>query len=231
MMRKHKLAVTLFVIGLSIFAFPHVVQWINKHIHATEVEQFHRELESIPPSEITKTLDAVKQCNDSIFQNEDNVHDPFTEQYDRNEYKGCEEAPNNGDHFASIEIPKLDLMIPIYLGASDENLAKGVGQVDGSSLPIGGINTHTVLAGHRGMGTKAMFRHIDYLQNGDTFYIYTLNEKIEYQVYDTKVILPHETESLTIHEGKDLASLISCHPYPNNTHRLVVYGERMDNTE
>src|SRR5690606_36446380 len=102
----------------------------------------------------------------------------------------------------------------------------GIGQVEGSSLPIGGESTHTVLAGHRGMGTKAMFRNLDVLRPGDTFFIYTLEGRLEYHVYDVEVILPHETENLQINEGKDLASLITYQLYRVNSHRLVVHGER-----
>lgn len=117
--------------------------------------------------------------------------------------------------------------IPVYLGTSEEELSKGIGHIEGSSLPIGGMNTHTVLAGHRGMGTKAMFRNLDALESGDAFYIFTMNEKLKYVVNDIRVILPHETQGLHVIEGEDLASLITCHPYRSNSHRLVVQGKRI----
>ncbi|WP_308446062.1 class C sortase [Halalkalibacter sp. APA_J-10(15)] len=85
-------------------------------------------------------------------------------------------------------MPKLELVLPIYLGASDEILDKGVGQVEGSSIPIGGEGTHTVLAGHRGLGTKEMFRHIDELREGDVFYIYTWSETLSYRVSEKQII-------------------------------------------
>ncbi|AOM83852.1 class C sortase [Salisediminibacterium beveridgei] len=130
--------------------------------------------------------------------------------------------------FASIEIPKLSLKMPIYLGASRPVLAKGVGQVEGSSFPGGGPNTHTVLAGHRGMATKEMFKNLDRLRTGDVFHIYTSDGKLSYRVYDTNVILPHETSALNIQRGKDLATLLTCHPYRSNEYRLLVHGERIE---
>lgn len=130
--------------------------------------------------------------------------------------------------FASIEIPKLGLKLPIYLGASRPVLAKGVGQVEGSSFPGGGPNTHTVLAGHRGMATKEMFRNLDRLRPGDVFHIYTSDGKLSYRVYDTTVITPDDTSALNIQRGKDLATLLTCHPYRSNAYRLLVHGERIE---
>src|SRR5699024_3232989 len=152
------------------------------------------------------------------------VNDPFTNNYDQKAHKACQEPIEKKQLISSLEIPKLNEIIPIYLGASEDNLAKGVGQVEGSSLPVGGVNSHSVLAGHRGMWTKSMFRNLDELMIGDTFYVHTLDEKLAYEVYDVKVILPHETETLHVQKERDLVSLITCHPYGDNTHRLVVYG-------
>src|SRR5690625_5736360 len=91
-------------------------------------------------------------------------------------------------------------------------------QVEGSALPLGGESTHTVLAGHRGMGTKAMFRNIDQLNDGDLFYIHTMNETLTYEVYRQKVIYPNQTDDLEIVENKDLATLLTCHPYRSEEH-------------
>lgn len=224
-MKKNKGIVLLFIVGLIIMSYPHIAQYINNLIYKSQVEQFKNETEIMDPNKISEKITSTKKCNQAIYSNEGSLHDPFTEEYNRNTFEECKTAPN-GEHMASIEIPKLQLEIPIYLGATENELSKGIGQVEGSSLPIGGANTHTVLAGHRGMGTKAMFRNLDQLEPGDVFYIYTLDEKLEYKIYDIDVILPSETESLIITEGKDLASLITCHPYRANSHRLVVYGER-----
>lgn len=226
-MRKNKWIALLFILGMIILIYPHISQYINHLIYQKEVQQFKSSSQTLPEKEKRKTLTAAKECNEAIFKNDEELHDPFTFDYDRNQFDDCMDSPIDGEGIAAIEIPKLNLAIPIYLGATENELSKGVGQVEGSSLPTGGMNTHTVLAGHRGMGTKAMFRNLDELQIGDRFTISTLEETLEYVVYDTNVVLPHETESLHIAEGKDLASLITCHPYRHNSHRLVVYGERI----
>ena len=225
-MRKNKLIIILFSFGLFILVYPHIAQIVNNQIQKSQVHQFKNETNLLTPENIMDKVEAARNCNEAIYKNEGGLQDPFTEGYSRNDYQQCKDAPDDGNHFASIEIPKLNLAIPILLGASENELSRGIGQVEGSSLPIGGESTHTVLAGHRGMGTKAMFRNLDALQPGDIFFIYTLEGKLEYHVYDVEVILPHETENLRINEGKDLASLITCHPYRANSHRLVVHGER-----
>ena len=222
---------SIFILGLIIFIYPHVAQQVNNHIQKSEAIAFHSEAKTLPPEVKHEKIQAARECNEAIFTNEDGLSDPFTEGYNPLDYQECmkamqDEVTIDMGTIASIEIPKLGLHIPIHLGADEAALSQGVGQVEGSSLPVGGPSTHTVLAGHRGMGTKEMFRHLDELQPGDVFYIHTLDEKIEYEVYDTNVILPYETGSLTIQNDKDLATLLTCHPYRSNTHRLVVHGER-----
>lgn len=226
-MTGNRFIIILFILGLLIIAYPHIAQLVNNHIQALQVEQFQGKLAHIPDKVKESQLAVVKDCNKSLFENKTGLHDPFTNGYIREVYEGCTEALVEGDFFASLEIPRLDLTIPIYLGANDEILSRGVGQVEGSSLPIGGLNTHTVLAAHRGMGTKEMFRNIDVLEEGDNFYIHTVNGILNYEVYRKEVILPYETETLEIEAGKDLATLITCHPYRANSHRLLIHGERV----
>lgn len=227
-MRRDKWILLIFLTGLLIFLYPHIMQQINSFIHQAQAEQFKARTKELPQHVIDETLTTAQKCNESIFQNEGGFQDPFTEGYSQFRYEVCEPFLLDDDSFGTLEIPKLNLEIPIYLGATENELSKGVGQVDGSSLPIGGKSTHTVLAGHRGMGTKEMFRNLDRMTVNDVFYIHTFSGKLTYKVYKVGVIFPHETESLRIVEGRDLASLITCHPYRHNSHRLVIYGERVD---
>lgn len=225
---KNKMALCLIIIGIVIIIYPHVAQNVNNAIQKKQSDAFREKVSQLETRIITEQISAAEQCNEAIFKNEEDLHDPFTIDYNRDAYEGCKRAPIIGNQFATIELPKLNLEIPIYLGATESLLAQGIGQVDGSSLPVGGESTHTVLAGHRGMGTKAMFRNLDEYQVGDTFFINTLNDRIEYEVYDIEVILPHETNNLLIQADRDLASLITCHPYRANSHRLVIHGERVN---
>lgn len=226
-MRKKRWIILLFTVGFVIFIYPHIAQYVNGKLQKVEAEQVKQIKHERSTEYINETVMKARKCNESIFTKEGKFQDPFTENYRQIRYEQCKEVIQEGDSFAAIEIPKLQLDIPIYLGATENELSKGIGQVDGSSLPVGGKSTHTVLAGHRGMGTKAMFRNLDDLMPEDMFYIHTLEGRLKYKVYDVEVILPHETDNLRIREGEDLASLITCHPYRANSHRLVVHGERV----
>lgn len=226
-MKKNKFIVTLFILGLLIMVYPYASQFINSKLQERQVEKFHDEKSELNETEITEILKNAIEYNQKIYDQQSSFQDPFAEGANQNEYKKVEKSLVDESMIASIEIPVMDLSIPIYLGSSEASLSRGVGQVEGTSLPVGGKSTHTVLAGHRGMGTKEMFRNLDVLSEGDTFLIHTVNETIKYKVYKTDVVLPHETDELEVFEGKDLASLITCHPYRHNSHRLVVYGERI----
>lgn len=224
-MKKNKLAIILFVCGIVLITFPMISQKYFQQKQQQLVDIQLKEVAQLSEPDKNRIIEEMEQCNENIFTHSEEIGDPFAMNNKEHKNELCEDTAEE-QHFSSLEIPKLNEKIPIYIGASQDNLAKGVGQVEGSSLPNGGVSTHSVLAGHRGMWTKAMFRHLDELQPGDYFYVYTLGERRAYVVYDVQVILPHQTESLTVQEGKDLVSLITCHPYGNNTHRLVVYGER-----
>src|SRR5699024_6510785 len=137
----------LFLTGFVILIYPHVAQYVDSKIQKDEAEQFIRQKHTLSNDYISDMLLTAQACNASIYTNEGAFQDPFTEEYDQVTYERCKENIKEGDHFAAIEIPKLQLDIPIYLGASENELSQGIGQVDGSSLPIGGSSTHTVLAG------------------------------------------------------------------------------------
>lgn len=125
-----------------------------------------------------------------------------------------------------IEIPNIDVNLPIYNGTEEEILSKGIGHIEESSPLGGGVNTHCLLAGHRGLPSADMFRRLNELKEGELFVIHVSDRELLYEVCQVQVIRPEETEVLRIQEGKDLVSLITCTPYGINTHRLVVTGER-----
>src|SRR5699024_3191698 len=218
----------IFLLGLGILFYPHVTQYQTKRAQFNEVVEMKEEFKLVSESEKEEQLTGVQSCNDAIFKNEEGLEDPFTFGFDRNHYEQCDDSPGPGEKVGALEVPTLDLNIPIFIGTTETELTQGVGQVDGSSLPFGGVNTHTVLAGHRGMWTKAMFRNLDEVETGDVFYLHTVSGKLAYNVYDVDIVRPFATDSLGIVEGQDRASLITCHPYGSNTHRLIVYGERVE---
>ena len=130
--------------------------------------------------------------------------------------------------FGVISIPKLNLEMPLYLGATDENMAKGAAVLSGTSIPIGGINTNAVIAGHRGWGGAAYFRYITELSIGDEIVITNLWERLRYRVVGTNIIEPHEIENILIQPGRDMVTLLTCHPYASGgKQRYLVYCQRI----
>lgn len=128
----------------------------------------------------------------------------------------------------SIEIPKIAVDLPIYHGTSDEVLSKGVGHIQGTSLPIGGTSTHSVLSGHRGLPGSKLFTRLDEIEEGDLFFISVLNETLAYKVCSIQIVEPDDTSVFNIEADVDKVSLVTCTPYGLNTHRLIVTGERVD---
>lgn len=130
--------------------------------------------------------------------------------------------------FGVISISKLNLEMPLYLGATDENMAKGAAVLSGTSVPIGGSNTNAVIAGHRGWGGAAYFRYITELSIGDEVIITNLWERLRYRVVGTKIIEPHEIENILIQPGRDMVTLLTCHPYASGgKQRYLVYCQRI----
>lgn len=130
-----------------------------------------------------------------------------------------------------VQIPKLNVTLPIYHGTADSTLEIGVGHLLGSSLPVGGESTHTILTGHSGMASQKMFSDLPELEVGDVFFLEVLNETLAYQVDQIKTVLPHDTTYLGISSGEDYCTLVTCTPFGVNTHRLLVRGSRIPYSE
>lgn len=126
-----------------------------------------------------------------------------------------------------IEIPQIQVTLPIYHGTSENALQKGAGHLEGSSLPVGGTDTHTVISAHRGLPSKKMFTDLDQLETGDLFYIHVFQKILAYQITEIETVRPDETGPLAIRKGEDLATLVTCTPYGMNTHRMYVHGKRV----
>ena len=127
-----------------------------------------------------------------------------------------------------IEIPKISVRLPIYHGTDETVLEKGCGHMEGSSLPVGGISTHAVVCAHTGLGTAELFTNLDQLEIGDTFEILVFGRNLVYHVDEVQVVLPDQMEELSIVNGEDYVTLVTCTPYGINSHRLLVRGKRID---
>ena len=169
----------------------------------------------------------LKKRNEYLYINKQrDLIDPFSYQQPT---INLEEYGLQENIIGFISIPKINIEIPIYLGANSENMKKGAVHLTETSYPIGGENTNSVIAAHRGYSKCDMFRNIDKLNIGDEIYIQNFMEKLQYRVCDIKIILPIEKNQLLIQNGRDLVTLLTCHPYMVNSHRYVVYCERVNN--
>ena len=146
------------------------------------------------------------------------------------EYMSCLNL--NGDGIMGyVQIPKIGIKLPIFHGTSDEVLQIGAGHLEGSSLPIGGESTHSVLSAHRGLPSASLFTDLDLMKEGDHFYINVLDETLAYEVDQILTVEPEDTTALVVEDGKDLVTLLTCTPYGVNTQRLLVRGHRVDYVE
>lgn len=185
--------------------------------------------ESIKLSETEKEqmLEDARAYNQEMLGNIDLIDPSSKENTEIDERYQSLLNPDGTGMMGYIHIPKINIELPIYHGTSEAVLQAGVGHFWGTSLPVGGESTHTVLTGHRGLPTKTLFTNIDKLEEGDIFYIKVLDETLAYQIDQILTVLPEETDALAIESGKDYATLVTCTPYAINTHRLLVRGYRI----
>lgn len=197
--------------------------------HQAELEvQYEEQLQEKDDSEILEAWAKAEEYNKAIIPGTNN-ESAFTQEAQIAAAKNYAEMLNiNGDSIMGyVEIPKIDVDLPIFHGTEDDTLERGVGHLVGSSLPIGGESTHAILTAHSGMASQKMFTDLEDLEIGDVFYIKVLGETLAYQVDDINVVLPHEIANLYISEGEDYVTLVTCTPYAVNTHRLLVRGTRI----
>lgn len=217
------LAAALLLIAAGVTAYPMIANYINdKHQSAIRIE-YAQEVEALEDSEIRDARQAAIAYNESLK--------PI--RYDREAVQAAAESYDDllnlhgSGLMGYVEIPKIDVNLPIYHGTSEEVLQKGIGHLLGSSLPTGGEGFHSVLTGHSGLAGKRLFSDLDQLALGDCFYLHVLGKTLAYEVSEINRVLPHETELLTAVAGQDLCTLVTCTPYGVNTHRLLVRGSRV----
>lgn len=221
----------VFLAGAGIFTYPTISDMWNQYRNALLVSNYNDSVENLSDEQYEKLWQEAQEYNDKHTVN--TVVDAFNEEDEYVLSHPYDEVldPNGDGLMGSIEIPKLKAILAIYHGLSTEVLEKGVGHVEGTSLPIGGESTHAVLAGHRGLPSAKIFTDLDQMEIGDIFLIHVLDKTLAYKVDQIKTVLPEETNELDIEEGKDLVTLVTCTPYGVNTHRLLVRGERTEYVE
>lgn len=224
------LAILVFLAGISLLAYPVV----SNLLYEKEQEELMEHYDSIAGEKMTadEQAEELQECRDynrGLLQGGVLLTDPFDmSQLDPSAlpYAGLLNVDEEGG-MAYLRIPAIDVELMIYHGTEEEVLQKGVGHLQGSSLPVGGAGTHCVLSAHTGLNDKKLFTDLDQLENGDLFYIHVLGEILAYQVDQIRVVLPEETEDLKINTREDYVTLVTCTPYGINTHRLLVRGTRV----
>lgn len=223
----------LFLIGFGILAYPTVSNQWNTYRQSRLISNYEQVVSDMQPEDYTKEWEAAREFDSTLVQN--NIYgDVFgsddVDMKDTDYWKVLNVAGDGVMGYLSI--PKINIKLAIYHGTAEDVLQTGIGHMNGTSLPIGGESTHSVLAAHRGLPAARLFTNIDQLKQGDMFYIHVLDETMAYQVDQILDMVDkddHETleEALQIQEGKDQVTLFTCTPYGVNSHRLLVRGTRV----
>lgn len=224
---KDIIRLLVLVVAFAVLLYPTVSSYVNEKNGSKVVSNYDAESVRLSNAEKEKMLEDARAYNKEMLSNIDLI-DPFSqgEKSLDARYESLLNIDGSG-MMGYIRIPKIKVEIPIYHGTSESVLQAGVGHFWGTSLPVGGESTHTVLTGHRGLPTKTLFTNMDKLVKGDVFYIKVLDETLAYKVDQILTVLPEETDALSIVPGQDYATLVTCTPYAINTHRLLVRGHRI----
>lgn len=221
------LAVLLGVASVLLIGYPFVSNYLMSLNHESQVVACEENVKQVTEEEKKHEYEKARQYNRKFLSNVV-ITDPFDPAYQLPEVVEYETTLNFGDGLmGSVEIPAINVNLPIYHGTSEEVLQKGIGHMQNTSLPVGGKSTHCVLTGHTGLPTAKLFTDLDQLEKGDIFYTRILGDVRAYKITKIYVIEPDDTESLIVYQGKDLVSLITCTPYGINSHRLIVRGKRV----
>lgn len=219
--------VAIFFVGLSVLLYPTISDFWNEKRQSQAIMNYDDLIVNMTPEDYSEHFAKADAYNKKIrnmafpFMNHKNIAEEYYSTLDV-----------NGDGMMGyITIEKIKVQLPIYHGTSDKVLNSAVGHVEGSSLPIGGNNTHAVLSAHRGLPSAKLFTNLDKLETGDIFTIRILDKTITYQVDQILIVLPHETDNLNIVQNEDYCTLVTCTPYGINTHRMLVRGTRIENIE
>lgn len=217
----------VFLIGVGVLAYPLVSSVINNMSYRSEAREYTRTMEEMEDDDIDKLLASAQAYNNSLQRVI--LTDPFDEASYGLIGENYEDSLNvdGSGLIGYIEIPKIDVYLPIYHGTSIEVLSKGAGHLEHTALPIGGESTHSVISAHSAWPGQTFFDYLEMLDIGDEFYVHVLNMVLKYEVDDINVVLPDETRDLYVVSGKDYMTLLTCTPYALSTHRLLVRGERV----
>lgn len=221
----------LFLVGSIVLLYPSTAAWINQYQQSEMLRGYTGDIQQFPQDGLAEAIDRAHIYNEGLtggallgtFQNI-----PEAEE-DANAPEGYMQqlSANASGLMARLKIPAIDVDLPIYHGTSNEVLQIGVGHLEGTALPVGGADTHSVLTAHRGLAESTLFTHLDKVATGDRFTVEVFGETLTYEVHQTQVVEPTETETLLPVVGEDLMTLVTCTPLGINSQRILVTGERV----
>ena len=215
--------------GICLIAYPWISNYVYEHAAQSTVSTYDEQVKETDKNQLKEMLKKAREYNQKLLKANVVLTDPFsgdvTGGLSEKEYYEMLALDNTGV-MCTLEVPAIGIDLPVYHGTSDEVLEKGIGHLEGTSLPVGGKSSHAVLTGHTGINKAKMFTDLTELKKGDQFYIHVLGKILAYEVDEINVVLPEDTKKLSIVEGKDYVTLVTCTPYGENTHRLLVRGKR-----
>jgi sortase A len=229
-MKKRKYNIILlvvFFVGLSLLAYPTVSDYWNSFHQSKAIADYSESVSALNNEDYEEVLDEARAYNKELL----NKADRFLLTEEEEETYQNELAVSDTGIMGYVEIPSINVKLPIYHGTDEGTLQVAVGHIEGSSLPVGGASTHCVLSGHRGLPSAKLFTDLDQLVEGDYFMLQVLDETLTYEVDQILIVDPDDLEPLAIEEGKDYCTLVTCTPYGINTQRLLVRGHRVANLE
>jgi len=208
----------LFLLGTLLLILPFGIKVLESEKQEELISTYNQNVKEQENEELEAGILSARDYNRQLFE---------TGKIDLKRYETELNIFENG-MMGSLEVPRISLKLPIYHGTEEEVLARGIGHLRETSLPVGSENAHSVLTGHRGLANAQLFTRLDELRKGDMFSVKINQQTWNYRVIKISTVKPENTELLGIQEGKDLVSLVTCTPYGINTHRLIVTGERVD---
>lgn len=217
--------VSIFLIGLSLLLYPTFSDYWNSFHQSRAIASYAEAVTQVDDDTYVRMLEAARAYNEKLAGSEQSW---TLSEEEREEYYELLNVAGSGI-MGYIEIPSINVSLPIYHGVDEAVLQIAVGHIEGSSLPVGGLGSHCVLSGHRGLPSAKLFTNLDQLVEGDVFVIRILDETLTYEVDQIRIVEPTDLSSLEREDGKDYCTLVTCTPYGVNSHRLLVRGHRIEN--
>ena len=214
----------IMLVGIGIIAYPSFADWWNNFHQARAISSYVEQVATMDKEDFDRMWSDAEAYNVSLLHNSSRLS---LSEAEIAAYRSILDVTGTGI-MGYIDIPKINISLPVYHGIDDEVLQIAIGHIPGTSLPVGGLGTHCVLSGHRGLPSAKLFSDIDQLVEGDTFLIQVLDRTLTYEVDQIRIVLPSELQDLQIDPEQDYCTLVTCTPYGINTHRLLVRGHRIE---